>query len=110
LGLSAGLGLLVAVLNVFFRDVAHVTAIVLRLWFWLTPIVYPVTILPDWVRFWVQVINPMTSLVDGYQRVLLLQQWPQWSSLWLPCLAAILAAWSGLGLYRARADEMVDEL
>ncbi|MEE4280269.1 MAG: ABC transporter permease, partial [Halieaceae bacterium] len=37
LGLSAGLGLLVAVLNVFFRDVAHVTAIVLRLWFWLTP-------------------------------------------------------------------------
>lgn len=110
LGLSAGLGLLAAVLQVFFRDVSHVTAISLRLWFWLTPIVYPVTILPDWVRFWVQGLNPMTALVDGYQRILLLHQWPDWSSLWLPAVWAAAALWLGLTLYRARASELLDEL
>lgn len=110
IGLSAGLGLLAAVLQVFFRDVGHTTAIILRLWFWLTPIVYPISILPDWVRFWVQGFNPMTALVDGYQRILLLHRWPDWSSLWLPALSAAAALWLGLTLYRARAGELLDEL
>ncbi|WP_295543505.1 ABC transporter permease [uncultured Thiohalocapsa sp.] len=108
--LATGLGLLVAVLNVFFRDLGHITAIALRLWFWLTPIVYPVTILPDWVRFWVQSLNPMAPLVGGYQRILLLHQWPEWSTLWLPTVAAAMAVLMGLSLYRARAGEMIDEL
>jgi lipopolysaccharide transport system permease protein len=110
LALATGLGLLIAVLNVFFRDLGHITAIALRLWFWLTPIVYPVTILPDWVRFWVQSLNPMAPLVGGYQRILLLHQWPEWSTLWLPAVAAAIAVWMGLSLYRARAGELIDEL
>jgi lipopolysaccharide transport system permease protein len=110
LALSSGLGMLVAVLNVFFRDVGHVSAIVLRLWFWLTPIVYPLSILPDWVLPWVQWGNPMTPLVQGYQTILLLGQWPDWRSLWLPGLWSAALLWGGVRLYRARAAEILDEL
>ena len=110
LALSVGLGVLAAVLHVFFRDVGHVTAILLRLWFWLTPIVYPVSILPDWAAFWVQRVNPMTPLVQGYQSVLLMGQWPDWGSLWLPGVWSATALWTGLVIYRARGEEMIDEL
>lgn len=108
--LSVGLGMLAAVLNVFFRDIGHVAAIALRLWFWVTPIVYPLSILPDWIRPWVEWLNPMTPLVIGYQRVLLLQAWPEWQILWPTLIWTIGALWAGLALYRARGAEMIDEL
>lgn len=43
---AAGLGMLLGVLNVFFRDVGQMFGICLQFWFWLTPIVYPLSILP----------------------------------------------------------------
>jgi lipopolysaccharide transport system permease protein len=60
--LSAGLGLTLGVLNVFFRDVGQLSAIVLQFWFWATPVVYPINILPP---FFQQLIryNPMTNLM-----------------------------------------------
>jgi len=42
-----GIGLLCGVLNVFARDVGQVMTVVLNLWFWLTPIVYSVGMLPE---------------------------------------------------------------
>ena len=45
--LALGLGIALGVVNVFFRDVAHLLSIVLQLWFWFTPIVYPVSILGE---------------------------------------------------------------
>jgi lipopolysaccharide transport system permease protein len=47
---SIGLGVTLGVLNVFFRDVGLLFGIVLQFWFWFTPVVYPVTILPDFAR------------------------------------------------------------
>ena len=48
--LFLGLGLLLATLNVFFRDIGHATGIVLQFAFWFTPIVYPLSIVPEWAR------------------------------------------------------------
>ena len=44
LNFAIGLGMVLGVLNVFFRDVGQLFGVVLQFWFWLTPIVYPVTI------------------------------------------------------------------
>jgi len=62
----AGLGMILGVLNVFFRDVGQLFAICLQFWFWLTPIVYPMSILPEWVQRLLQ-LNPMTNLIGSYQ-------------------------------------------
>lgn len=106
---AAGLGMLLGVLNVFFRDVGQLFGIVVQFWFWLTPIVYPITILPSYIRPLVE-INPMTPLVGAFQTVLVYQRWPDWTSLWSPLLIAILLCGIGLLLFRARSGEMVDEL
>ncbi|WP_322845361.1 ABC transporter permease [Pseudomonas sp. B33.4] len=107
--LSAGLGMVLGVLNVFFRDVGQLFGICLQFWFWLTPIVYPISILPDWLQSLLQ-FNPLTNLIASYQNVFLYGQWPLWSSL-LPAfvIGAVFCA-VGLRLFRQRVGEMVDEL
>ncbi|RON05688.1 ABC transporter [Pseudomonas brassicacearum] len=105
----AGLGMILGVLNVFFRDVGQFFGICLQFWFWLTPIVYPISILPEWVQRLLQ-LNPLTNLIASYQNLFLYGQWPVWSSL-LPILVlGALFCVIGLRLFRQRVGEMVDEL
>lgn len=46
---SAGIGLLLSALVVFFRDIAHLWSVVITAWTYATPIFYPMSILPDWL-------------------------------------------------------------
>jgi lipopolysaccharide transport system permease protein len=107
--LAIGLGVILGVLNVFFRDVGQFFTIFLQFWFWFTPVVYPVNVLPEGLR---QLLkwNPMASLIVAYQDVLVNQSWPRWHSLWPVLVLAILLCLFGMQLFRKRAGEMVDEL
>lgn len=106
---AISLGIILGVLNVFFRDVGQGFGIVLQFWFWLTPIVYSASILPTGLQPWM-VLNPMTSLMTAFQGILAEGRWPDWSSL-LPVtlLSAGLCVLS-LRLFRQRAGEIVDEI
>jgi lipopolysaccharide transport system permease protein len=106
---AMGLGMVLGVLNVFFRDVGQFFGIFLQFWFWLTPIVYPVTILPDGIKPYID-INPMVVVMTAYQGILVNQQWPQWGGLWPVALLAAVLCLFGLHLFKKNAGEMVDEL
>ena len=106
---AAGLGMILGVLNVFFRDVGQLFGICLQFWFWLTPIVYPIGILPEGIRSLIE-LNPMTALMRSYQQLFLHGQWPDWPSLLPITLLALLLCALGLRLFRQRVGEMVDEL
>lgn len=70
LTLLAGMGLILACINVYYRDVQHLVEVGLLAWFWLTPIVYPSSIVRS-SRFWgIYLLNPMTPIVLGFQRAL----------------------------------------
>ncbi len=106
---AIGLGLLLGVLNVFFRDVGQLFGILLQFWFWLTPIVYPASIIPEAVRPWVA-LNPMTPLISAWQALFVQGHWPQWMNLLPVTLLGLLLCALGLYLFRRRSGEMVDEL
>lgn len=106
---AIGLGISLGVLNVFFRDVGQFFGIFLQFWFWLTPVVYPITILPEQFQSFVS-FNPMTSLVTAYQTILVNGQWPNWQALWPITLLSLLVCALGFRLYKKHAGEMVDEL
>ena len=106
---AMGLGLSLGILNVFFRDIGQFFGIFLQFWFWLTPIVYPITILPEQIRHVIE-LNPLTKLITAYQNILVHNLWPDWSTLWpVGLVAALLCLW-GLRLFRRRSGELVDEL
>jgi lipopolysaccharide transport system permease protein len=107
--LAIGLGLVLGVLNVFFRDIGQFFQIFIQFWFWFTPIVYPASILPAELRpllAW----NPMAAVIQSWQTVLLTGRAPDWASLLPAAVAAVLLCTLGMRLFRKRAGEMVDEL
>jgi lipopolysaccharide transport system permease protein len=65
---------------VFFRDVRFVIPLLLQIWMYATPIIYPVSKIPSRLRPY-YFLNPMVSIIDGYRRVLLLNQTPQLTQL-----------------------------
>jgi lipopolysaccharide transport system permease protein len=107
--LAIGLGMLLGVLNVFFRDVGQFFGIFIQFWFWLTPIVYPASILPENARA-LLVWNPMAPVIAAYQTILVHGRAPDWPSLGLPALLAVLLCVLGMQTFRKRSGEMVDEL
>ncbi len=107
--LSIGLGMILGVLNVFFRDVGQFFSIFLQFWFWFTPIVYPASILPPAVRD-LLVWNPMATIVGAYQTVLVSGTAPDWGALAPVAAVSLLLCVFGLRLFRKRSGEMVDEL
>jgi lipopolysaccharide transport system permease protein len=106
---AIGLGITLGVLNVFFRDVGQFFGILLNFWFWLTPIVYSVDILPQRVQSGMH-FNPMASLIEAFQVVLMQGRWPDWSQLWFVTALGVGLCLLGFSLFRKRAGEMVDEL
>lgn len=106
---SIGLGMIVATLNVFFRDVGQFFSILLQFWFWLTPVVYPVSILPSEVRPYID-WNPITPIISGYQSIFVYGTWPNWVALILPSALSIFLCIFGVRLFRKHVGEMVDEL
>lgn len=106
---AIGLGITLGVLNVFFRDVGQFFGIFLQFWFWLTPVVYPASILPERIQS-LMALNPMAPMTAAYQTILVSGQWPQWQTLWPVAVLSMLLCGVGLRLFRKHAGEMVDEL
>lgn len=106
---TMGLGMVVGVLNVFFRDIGQFSGIFLQFWFWFTPVVYPASILPDAIKPYLS-LNPMVVIIESYQTIFVNQKWPDWSSLWPTILLALTLCLLGMHLFRKNVGEMVDEL
>lgn len=68
--LTLGLGILTAALTVKYRDVRHALPFVLQLWMFLTPIIYPLSVVPERWRY-LLFINPLTGIVEGMRLALL---------------------------------------
>ncbi len=73
--LAYAIGLTLAVLTVFIRDLKEVVGIVLQVWFWFTPIVYVKEILPEFVKK-IIIFNPFFILADSYQSIFLWNRLP----------------------------------
>ena len=106
---SAGLGIMLGILSVFFRDVGQLFSVILQFWFWFTPIVYPATVLPDAVRRFL-IINPMAGIIAACQQILVFGKWPDWDSLLPVALLALVLCFFSWRLFRKRSGEIVDEL
>jgi ABC-type polysaccharide/polyol phosphate export permease len=76
---TVGVGLILATANVFYRDTQIIMEVVMLAWFFMTPIFYPVEILPRNYEFWgmtfdvwrwVNILNPMASIIATYRVIL----------------------------------------
>ena len=64
--LTVGMGLILAAMNVQYRDVKHAIPFVLQLWLFATPVIYPLSVVPEDFRL-LMALNPMTGIVEGFR-------------------------------------------
>lgn len=93
---SLGVGLLLSTFAVYFPDVAQMYQIILQAWMYLTPVIYPETILPESIRFWVVRLNPMYALVNLFRLPIYDGRFPTWNEvlpITLISLAVLVVGW-----------------
>src|SRR2546428_4802396 len=103
--LGLGFAYVLAALNVFFRDVEHILSVVLLAWYFLTPVLFPVSILADRPRELALLhLNPMTAIVVGWQRALLDGAPPEWDALAYAAAFAVVLFVAGFAFFRRAKD------
>lgn len=107
--LALGIGWATSALQVFFRDVAQGLSITIQAWFYLTPIVYPLTLVPEPLRPWMA-LNPMATTVQAFRTVLLGGPPPSTSAALGLSAMALVAVASGWVLFRRLRPAFADEL
>jgi len=80
--LILGVSLLTSAINVFYRDIRFVVPLALQLWFYASPVIYPVSLVPERFRF-IYMMNPMAGLINSYRQVILQGKPPIGSNLLL---------------------------
>lgn len=108
IALATGVGLVVGILNVFARDVGHVMGVILQFWFWVTPIIYPLKVVPEAFRLTLG-LNPVVPLVMGYHDVIVYERAPV-NSIMSSAIAAAVFLILAAFLFRRASSEMVDVL
>lgn len=105
-----GLALSLSALNVYLRDIAQFVSIFLNIWFYLTPIVYPISIIPEKYRFFLE-INPVYHFISGFRFALLSTNEPMnISSFLYVAFFSILTLVMGLKIFNRLKDGFADVL
>ena len=81
--LTAGLGYLTAGLTVFIRDIPQTLGVVLNLWVYATPLMYPAGMIPDPFQQWIFWLNPLAAIGEMYRDVVLIGEithWGEWTA------------------------------
>jgi lipopolysaccharide transport system permease protein len=107
--LGSAIGLILGVFNVFLRDIEQVVPIILQMLFWMTPIVYPISIISDDLQA-ILAYNPLLPLVTGFQQVMVYDQPPDLLDLGPLLLISLVISGIALVLFRRASAEMVDVL
>ena len=113
-----GLGLAFSVLNVYFRDVQHLVNIMFQVWFYLTPIVYPITLVPErheifgWdlpTRALLE-LNPMVGFVEVFRDLLYDLRLPPVGDVAYLLVVSVAVFSGGLYLFGRMEGRLAEEL
>jgi lipopolysaccharide transport system permease protein len=101
---SAGVGCWMAALNIQYRDVKYVLPFMVQVWMYASPIVYPMSLVPEKYRF-LYGLNPMAGVIEGFRSSLLGTRSVSWSVIGLAALVGVLLFVSG-ALYFRRTERI----
>lgn len=96
--LGFGMGILVSSMTTKYKDLRFAMGFVIQLWMYATPIVYPLTLVPDWLRPW-YVLNPMVAIVESFRYAFLGSGAIQWSYVGVSWLVTLLVLFAGVVLF-----------
>lgn len=103
---TIGIGLIMSVLAVYFRDMLHLYTVLLSAWMYLTPIFYPVSAVPDYIKT-VIYANPMYYFVESFRDVILYNQFPSFHTNLMCIIFSLSAFLLGLLIFYKNQNKFV---
>jgi ABC-type polysaccharide/polyol phosphate export permease len=103
--LTLGATFLLAALNVYYRDVSHILQIVLQVWFYATPIIYPIAIFGS--HQWVFKLNPLIFSLNGFRMGIYAGALPSVESIAASFVCGLVALVIGYAIFRKTQDQFV---
>jgi ABC-type polysaccharide/polyol phosphate export permease len=94
-----GLALGLAAINLFYRDIQYLLSLILVLWMYVTPVIYPMEMVPEKYRF-VFMFNPMAVIINAYRQVILGGSNPNYSSLLIAFLLSVVVYLVGKKVFK----------
>ncbi len=119
---ALGLALLLSVMNVYFRDTEHFVAIVFLLWFYVTPVLYPMRLVVNATKHSHRLFgwdlplldlyrcNPMERFVAVFRRLLYDNTWPEWQDLTFCAVVSASVLTLGIVVFRRFEGRVTEEL
>lgn len=106
MALAFGVGTLTSALNVKYRDVSLMLPVIVQVWMFATPIVYPVEIVPQAWRQW-YALNPLVGLIEGFRAVLLNRE-VNWTALGISAAITAVLVVGALYVFRRMERNFAD--
>lgn len=101
---TLGVGLLISTIGIYFADVVEMYVIVLLAWMYLTPVIYPLYILPETVQLFLR-LNPMVYLVDIFRMFVFYGILPSAGTTLVGILVAVVTFFAGWLIFTGKSDE-----
>ena len=102
-----GIVFLLSMLNVWFRDASHAISLLLQFWMYLTPIIYPISMVPDNLKN-IYIMNPMVGIVENFRIVLLKGMIPNYKMLMVSAFVSIISFICGYWLFKKNEFKFAD--
>lgn len=106
---TAGLVLIISVITTFFRDFSHIFLVVIQLWFYLTPVLYPKTVLSG-NRQILKLINPMVIYIDLFRDPIANNQLPFSDEILIACLLSMIVFSLGIFMFNKYKSKIIFNL
>ncbi len=103
---SMGIGLILAAYAVKFRDILHLYSVFITGYMYLTPIIYPINILPARVKFFV-LLNPLTSILNMFRGFAIYNEMPSAFTMLMSTIPSVLVLFLGVWLFHKRQDSFI---
>jgi lipopolysaccharide transport system permease protein len=103
---ALGAGILLSAFNVTYRDFQYLIPFGIQIWFFLTPVVYPVRAIPQKWQ-WLISLNPMTGIVDAYRSAILGKPF-EWGNLAISMVVTLVVFVAGLFYFRRVESSFAD--
>ena len=105
-GFCLGIGLILSAITVKFRDIMHLYSVFVTALMYLTPVIYPMSILPEWLYPIVR-LNPITNILLMFRDVMLYDNFPNLSSILIATIESLAALGIGVYVFYKKQDEFI---
>lgn len=103
---SMGVGMLLSAITVKFRDIMHLYSVFVTALLYLTPVIYPMSILPDWLRT-IVCMNPISNILIMFRDVMMYNMLPSMFSITIASGECLIMLLIGIIVFYKNQDEFI---